>query len=591
MDKLSMKDWGESKVGEWLRELGFAEYEQIFKEQSITGEVLPELTDGHLRDELGVKILGHRLKIIREIKKLIEKYETKPLPITIFPTEVNTSFAHSSSTSSAPPSASTSSPQPNARKYSFPTPPLIPTNPSLQTERIFFIKRFEEGKTKLMPNITNNFIVQTNCPRYGKDISMEDMEEFNGRLCPPWGSSPSDYVNPRDLSSALDINQDEYKNSRSLRTYHNEFEISLSQSEDDDDNDFDQFDDDRSEMIIEDYHSTLLDINFNDNISTISNEKKEEILKLKTDQQKEFYFFLKKKIKDYKQKNWSAREEIRLRGKANTIWHHFQSISRKRFEIEKNKLICELDQLKNRKIKIINKISSNPITEVNRLFTSIEETLKRIWEIKLKLEIISCEKEPPKISQKRKSISPLQFNIIKKRKLNKNKEEDDLNDFIDDTDTIFSDDLEDNDGDNEEDKTYKYNDIDDRITINDEDEEDEISCDKNINKVPRKWENSPNNNEKSKINHYFKKFNFKEISQRKEDEIMPTKSSLTLSTSMTSLSSQTTPVLTTKFKNSSSDPPQNKSKISRIQTELDRLKIAINAQDPSFSDVCFSLFN
>jgi hypothetical protein len=45
-------------VGDWLRGLGLEQYEALFRESDIDPEVLPELTDQHLKD-LGVSF-GHR---------------------------------------------------------------------------------------------------------------------------------------------------------------------------------------------------------------------------------------------------------------------------------------------------------------------------------------------------------------------------------------------------------------------------------------------------------------------------------------------------------------------------------------------------
>jgi class 3 adenylate cyclase len=54
-------------VGVWLRGLGLGQYEAAFRESEIDADVLPELTDQHLKD-LGVS-LGHRLKMLRAIRE------------------------------------------------------------------------------------------------------------------------------------------------------------------------------------------------------------------------------------------------------------------------------------------------------------------------------------------------------------------------------------------------------------------------------------------------------------------------------------------------------------------------------------------
>ena len=55
-------------VGDWLRGLGLGQYEALFRESDIDPEVLPELTDQHLKD-LGVSF-GHRLKMLRAIREM-----------------------------------------------------------------------------------------------------------------------------------------------------------------------------------------------------------------------------------------------------------------------------------------------------------------------------------------------------------------------------------------------------------------------------------------------------------------------------------------------------------------------------------------
>jgi class 3 adenylate cyclase/predicted ATPase len=55
-------------VGTWLRGLGLGQYEAAFRESEIDIDVLPELTDQHLKG-LGVS-LGHRLKMLRAIREL-----------------------------------------------------------------------------------------------------------------------------------------------------------------------------------------------------------------------------------------------------------------------------------------------------------------------------------------------------------------------------------------------------------------------------------------------------------------------------------------------------------------------------------------
>jgi len=65
-------------VGDWLRSHGLGQYEAAFRESEIEADVLPELTDQHLKD-LGVS-LGHRLKMLRAIRELASDAPVKAQP-------------------------------------------------------------------------------------------------------------------------------------------------------------------------------------------------------------------------------------------------------------------------------------------------------------------------------------------------------------------------------------------------------------------------------------------------------------------------------------------------------------------------------
>ena len=56
-------------IGAWLRIIGLSEYEAVFRENAIDGEVLPDLTADDLR-EIGVLSVGHRRKILSAISRL-----------------------------------------------------------------------------------------------------------------------------------------------------------------------------------------------------------------------------------------------------------------------------------------------------------------------------------------------------------------------------------------------------------------------------------------------------------------------------------------------------------------------------------------
>ena len=56
-------------VGEWLRGLGFEQYEPSFRANEIDARVLPSLTAEDLKD-LGVGLVGHRRRLLDAIAAL-----------------------------------------------------------------------------------------------------------------------------------------------------------------------------------------------------------------------------------------------------------------------------------------------------------------------------------------------------------------------------------------------------------------------------------------------------------------------------------------------------------------------------------------
>jgi hypothetical protein len=53
-------------IGDWLRSLGLEQYEAAFRDNAITGKVLPNLTADDLKD-LGVGMVGHRRTLLDAI--------------------------------------------------------------------------------------------------------------------------------------------------------------------------------------------------------------------------------------------------------------------------------------------------------------------------------------------------------------------------------------------------------------------------------------------------------------------------------------------------------------------------------------------
>jgi class 3 adenylate cyclase len=63
-------------VGGWLRSLGLAQYEPMFRAHEIDSEVVPELSEGDL-EKLGVP-LGHRKRLMKAIAALSDPIAAPP---------------------------------------------------------------------------------------------------------------------------------------------------------------------------------------------------------------------------------------------------------------------------------------------------------------------------------------------------------------------------------------------------------------------------------------------------------------------------------------------------------------------------------
>ena len=66
------KKWDINLVCDWLRTIGFSEYELLFKKNEIDGSILFNLSQEDLSD-IGIESLGHKIKLISEISLLKKK--------------------------------------------------------------------------------------------------------------------------------------------------------------------------------------------------------------------------------------------------------------------------------------------------------------------------------------------------------------------------------------------------------------------------------------------------------------------------------------------------------------------------------------
>lgn len=66
--------WTCKDVGDWLDGFGLGKYRTKFIHHAVNGPLLPKLTDQILKEELGVRSLGHRDAIIRAIAALLDAW-------------------------------------------------------------------------------------------------------------------------------------------------------------------------------------------------------------------------------------------------------------------------------------------------------------------------------------------------------------------------------------------------------------------------------------------------------------------------------------------------------------------------------------
>ncbi|HEU5407954.1 MAG TPA: SAM domain-containing protein, partial [Nitrospira sp.] len=76
----------DNRVSAWLESLGLDRYRELFQQNAITWDVLPELSDGDLAS-MGI-VLGHRKQLLRAIAQLSQQADShglQPVPIATGP--------------------------------------------------------------------------------------------------------------------------------------------------------------------------------------------------------------------------------------------------------------------------------------------------------------------------------------------------------------------------------------------------------------------------------------------------------------------------------------------------------------------------
>jgi hypothetical protein len=92
--------WDIDNVIEWLSVIHLVQYENIFRDASIDGPFLCQLTDNDLSDALGIHHVLHRKKILFGINQLKEDVrDEEPSRVFQLPTQSNTAATSKSSQS------------------------------------------------------------------------------------------------------------------------------------------------------------------------------------------------------------------------------------------------------------------------------------------------------------------------------------------------------------------------------------------------------------------------------------------------------------------------------------------------------------
>ncbi len=73
MYDLDIRDWSARHVSTWLRSLSLSVYEKVFLENNIDGDYLVNDLDESSLDVLGVRLPGHRRKLLSALSDLLKK--------------------------------------------------------------------------------------------------------------------------------------------------------------------------------------------------------------------------------------------------------------------------------------------------------------------------------------------------------------------------------------------------------------------------------------------------------------------------------------------------------------------------------------
>ena len=70
LNPANLTSWSVEDVSQWLTENSLGQFVDIFSENLIDGDCLMSLTNGQLKEDLGITALGHRSRIMKRVHEL-----------------------------------------------------------------------------------------------------------------------------------------------------------------------------------------------------------------------------------------------------------------------------------------------------------------------------------------------------------------------------------------------------------------------------------------------------------------------------------------------------------------------------------------
>jgi len=77
------KEWTPNDVGKWLQSIGLQQYAGVFMENAIDGAALMYLDKEDMRDGLGIRKVGHRIKLTRELERFQQVHRVAKKNMTL----------------------------------------------------------------------------------------------------------------------------------------------------------------------------------------------------------------------------------------------------------------------------------------------------------------------------------------------------------------------------------------------------------------------------------------------------------------------------------------------------------------------------